>query len=330
MPAGLRLADRLPEPMFTPSTKAEEGHDLNISFDEAADLVGAEAAEGPRHLASPSTRRAAARAAGGRVRPGRHQVRARLHRRRAVASATRWSPRTRRGCGRPTRWCPAPPRRPSTSSRCATGPRQRLGQAPAAAGPAARGGGGDLGSGTSPPTSGSPDADWPTGTVRARDEVRGRASRSGCGRASPIPRAPPSSGRCRPSASTTSTDVRAAGRSASRSRPPTRPRPGAGPSELADRLLANPVIEEQPPRGGRSAAGRRRQLMAAAGRGGGLPRHQLRARRGGRRSSGLGGRGRAALARRRRPRRRRRRGPARRLRPRRLPAARAPSPASRR
>ncbi len=40
LPAGLRLADRLAEPMFTPSTKAEEGHDLNIDFAAAVDLVG--------------------------------------------------------------------------------------------------------------------------------------------------------------------------------------------------------------------------------------------------------------------------------------------------
>jgi phosphoribosylaminoimidazole-succinocarboxamide synthase len=41
-PAGLRLADALPEPMFTPSTKAEAGHDLNISLTEAAGIIGAE------------------------------------------------------------------------------------------------------------------------------------------------------------------------------------------------------------------------------------------------------------------------------------------------
>lgn len=40
--AGLRLADKLPEPMFTPSTKAEEGHDLNISIEAARDIVGSE------------------------------------------------------------------------------------------------------------------------------------------------------------------------------------------------------------------------------------------------------------------------------------------------
>jgi phosphoribosylaminoimidazole-succinocarboxamide synthase len=40
LPAGLREADRLPEPIFTPSTKAESGHDINISKDEAGRLVG--------------------------------------------------------------------------------------------------------------------------------------------------------------------------------------------------------------------------------------------------------------------------------------------------
>ncbi len=40
LPAGLRLADRLPEPIFTPATKAEEGHDENISFDRLAEIVG--------------------------------------------------------------------------------------------------------------------------------------------------------------------------------------------------------------------------------------------------------------------------------------------------
>ncbi len=42
MPAGLELTDEFAEPLFTPSTKAEEGHDLNIDLDQAADIVGAE------------------------------------------------------------------------------------------------------------------------------------------------------------------------------------------------------------------------------------------------------------------------------------------------
>ena len=40
LPSGLRESDRLPEPIFTPATKAETGHDVNISENEAADLVG--------------------------------------------------------------------------------------------------------------------------------------------------------------------------------------------------------------------------------------------------------------------------------------------------
>jgi phosphoribosylaminoimidazole-succinocarboxamide synthase len=42
LPAGLRQADRLPEPLFTPSTKATSGHDENISEEQMADLVGSE------------------------------------------------------------------------------------------------------------------------------------------------------------------------------------------------------------------------------------------------------------------------------------------------
>jgi len=42
LPAGLRESDRLPEPIFTPSTKADEGHDENIDLDQAGELVGPE------------------------------------------------------------------------------------------------------------------------------------------------------------------------------------------------------------------------------------------------------------------------------------------------
>ena len=42
LPAGLRESDRLPEPIFTPATKAESGHDENISEEEAGRLVGAD------------------------------------------------------------------------------------------------------------------------------------------------------------------------------------------------------------------------------------------------------------------------------------------------
>jgi phosphoribosylaminoimidazole-succinocarboxamide synthase len=42
LPEGLRESDKLPEPIFTPATKAQTGHDENISRDEAAELVGAD------------------------------------------------------------------------------------------------------------------------------------------------------------------------------------------------------------------------------------------------------------------------------------------------
>ncbi|ABW68173.1 phosphoribosylaminoimidazolesuccinocarboxamide synthase [Desulfosudis oleivorans] len=51
LPDGLRESDRLPEPIFTPSTKAEAGqHDINISFDEAANIAGRETTEKARDL----------------------------------------------------------------------------------------------------------------------------------------------------------------------------------------------------------------------------------------------------------------------------------------
>jgi phosphoribosylaminoimidazole-succinocarboxamide synthase len=50
LPAGLRESDRLPEPIFTPATKSSTGHDINISFDEMARIVGGDSAEQLRHL----------------------------------------------------------------------------------------------------------------------------------------------------------------------------------------------------------------------------------------------------------------------------------------
>ncbi len=51
LPAGLKESDQLPEPIFTPSTKAELGlHDINIDFKEATELVGSEVADKVKHL----------------------------------------------------------------------------------------------------------------------------------------------------------------------------------------------------------------------------------------------------------------------------------------
>ena len=45
MPQGLKEGDRFPEPRFTPTTKAEVGHDQNLSFQQVVDMVGSDTAE---------------------------------------------------------------------------------------------------------------------------------------------------------------------------------------------------------------------------------------------------------------------------------------------
>ena len=50
LPPGLGESDRLPEPIFTPTTKAAEGHDLPLTFEETVDLVGRGLAERLREL----------------------------------------------------------------------------------------------------------------------------------------------------------------------------------------------------------------------------------------------------------------------------------------
>jgi phosphoribosylaminoimidazole-succinocarboxamide synthase len=50
LPSGLRLADRLPEPIFTPATKAETGHDENLTTAQARELVGHDLYENLRAL----------------------------------------------------------------------------------------------------------------------------------------------------------------------------------------------------------------------------------------------------------------------------------------
>ena len=63
LPEGLRDSDRLPAPIFTPATKATSGHDENISFDQAASLIGKSLAERVRTVSIELYRRAAAYAA---------------------------------------------------------------------------------------------------------------------------------------------------------------------------------------------------------------------------------------------------------------------------
>jgi len=62
LPAGLKESDRLPRPIFTPSTKAESGHDVNITETEAAAIVGADLIQELRDLSLDVYRRGAAHA----------------------------------------------------------------------------------------------------------------------------------------------------------------------------------------------------------------------------------------------------------------------------
>jgi phosphoribosylaminoimidazole-succinocarboxamide synthase len=63
LPGGLRQSERLPEPVFTPSTKAPKGaHDENISFDDAVAIVGPRLAERAREICLEVYRRGAAHA----------------------------------------------------------------------------------------------------------------------------------------------------------------------------------------------------------------------------------------------------------------------------
>jgi phosphoribosylaminoimidazole-succinocarboxamide synthase len=62
LPTGLRESDRLPQPIFTPATKAATGHDENISFEQAASMIGSGLAEKVRNVSMEIYRRAAAHA----------------------------------------------------------------------------------------------------------------------------------------------------------------------------------------------------------------------------------------------------------------------------
>ena len=62
LPAGLRQCDRLPEPIFTPSTKEAEGHDENVTFDQLAGKIGIEMASKLRDKSIALYRKASAHA----------------------------------------------------------------------------------------------------------------------------------------------------------------------------------------------------------------------------------------------------------------------------
>ncbi|MGB2632636.1 MAG: phosphoribosylaminoimidazolesuccinocarboxamide synthase [Candidatus Acidiferrum sp.] len=60
LPGGLKESDKLPQPIFTPATKASSGHDENISFERSAEMLGKPLAEKVRDVTLEIYRRAAA------------------------------------------------------------------------------------------------------------------------------------------------------------------------------------------------------------------------------------------------------------------------------
>ena len=85
LPAGLRESDQLPEPIFTPATKAQSGHDINISEAQAAELVGRRVLDRARELTLASVRRRRRPRRVTRHHRRRHEVRVRPASRRRPA-----------------------------------------------------------------------------------------------------------------------------------------------------------------------------------------------------------------------------------------------------
>ena len=84
MPSGLREGDRFPEPRFTPTTKAEVGHDENMSFQDVVDMVGIETADKLSETSKASTIRSRRRPRQGHHHR-RHEDGVRVHRRPSIA-----------------------------------------------------------------------------------------------------------------------------------------------------------------------------------------------------------------------------------------------------
>ena len=135
LPAGLRESDRLPEPIFTPATKAESGHDVNISEEEAGRLVGADLVARLKTLTLEIYSRGVAHAESKGIiiadtkfefglAPASpiSRVAPKARRRTAArsSSSTKCSRRTPRASGRATSTSPAMVSPASTSSTCAT------------------------------------------------------------------------------------------------------------------------------------------------------------------------------------------------------------------
>ena len=74
LPVGLQESDRLPEPLFTPTTKAASGHDMPIDCADAAQLIGADLYQQVRDRSSGAVSDGGRAGGGGRPHPGGYQV----------------------------------------------------------------------------------------------------------------------------------------------------------------------------------------------------------------------------------------------------------------
>ena len=122
LPAGLVESQKLPEPIFTPATKAQTGHDENIDRAAAVALVGEEHSPdaGGAALARAVPVRLGARRAARDHSRGHRSSSSESTRPDSSSSVTKRSRRTRHGSGRPTSTPPAARSHRSTSSSCAT------------------------------------------------------------------------------------------------------------------------------------------------------------------------------------------------------------------
>ena len=82
LPTGLKESDKLPEPIFTPATKAQTGHDENVSFERTCSLIGEDLAKRLRDLTLAIYTRARRLRRDQGHHHRRHQVRIRLRGRR--------------------------------------------------------------------------------------------------------------------------------------------------------------------------------------------------------------------------------------------------------
>ena len=127
---GLRDSDKLPEPIFTPATKAEEGHDENIDRERAAELVGQERLDEVERVSIGLYRFASEYAAKRGILIADTKFEFGLDPEGGSCSATKRSRPTRRASGRPTSTSPDARSPPSTSSSCATTARRSAGTRP--------------------------------------------------------------------------------------------------------------------------------------------------------------------------------------------------------